>query len=651
MDINDLTMIKRIALAFGLAVIALVSCGKTEPENNGDNGSTTFTISGVVIPETIECQNGQDYDIKVVGSNGPKLGDKVVLEGSETFTIDVKSVQSGSFTFTVPDNIYSGDYTFSIQRGTAIKRLGKTTLVVSSGIEIDPAGANVYGQVSAQGKGVKGVAVSDGAEVVLTDENGIYRFTSKKYHKYVFISVPSGYEPVSNGILPTIHKQLTKDADTPERADFSLIPVSGQNHSTVLMLGDMHLANRTDDRKQFADFVKDINEFVSSHTANPIYAITLGDMTWDLYWEVNNYGYREYLQDANTIKGLKIYHTIGNHDHSMYEFGDYNTVKLYKQMIAPTYYSFNIGNVHYIVLDDVECTNSKTTTDEKGNPCYERSYNAKIVQEQFDWMKKDLANVSKSTPLVITMHIPLYNEDGSYRPTASNATTFEGIIAGYSQVHLYTAHTHRIYNVKSNNIYEHNAGAVCGTWWWSAKETPGVHIGPDGSPAGYTVLNVNGETFSWEFKATGSPSAYQFRTYDRNKMEISTEKYVYAASAENQKKFEPGLWSSKNTDNEVYLNVWNYDDGWTIDVKENGKSLDVTRVNIKDPLHLVAYTAKRLNSNKDASFATEKSKHLFKVIAASATSTLEITVKDQFGHSYTETMKRPKEFSTDIYKK
>jgi len=31
-----------------------------------------------------------------------------------------------------------------------------------------------------------------------------------------------------------------------------------------------------------------------------------------------------------------LYHTIGNHDHSMYYMGDYDTVKEYKELIGPT---------------------------------------------------------------------------------------------------------------------------------------------------------------------------------------------------------------------------------------------------------------------------------------------------------------------------
>lgn len=39
---------------------------------------------------------------------------------------------------------------------------------------------------------------------------------------------------------------------------------------------------------------------------------------------------------------------------------------------------------------------------------------------------------------------------------------------------------------------------------------------------------------------------------------------------------------------------------------------------------------------------------MFAVTASSASSTLEIRVTDRFGNTYTETMKRPKTFSTDL---
>ena len=149
----------------------------------------------------------------------------------------------------------------------------------------------------------------------------------------------------------------------------------------MLLLGDIHLAKRTDDQKQFADFVKDVNATIAG-TPGKVYALTLGDMTWDLYWIVNNYSFKEYLADASGIKGVMLYHTIGNHDHSMYYTGDFDTVKEYKELIGPTYYSFNVGKVHYVVLDDVECKNETPSKDSNNNPCYVREYDGHIVADQ-----------------------------------------------------------------------------------------------------------------------------------------------------------------------------------------------------------------------------------------------------------------------------
>ncbi len=633
-----------------LSFILLPSCEK--PAGESDQ-SKDFNVSGIVLPESIECQPGSTVDLQVVGGHGPLASDVVELAGAGTFTAPVTSVSEKNFTFVLPDGIFTGDYVFSILRGSQSKRVGKVKLMVSGDDDIEPDGATVYGVVSALGKGLEGVVVSDGYEVAATDRDGVYRLNSNKHHGYVFICVPSGYEPLSDGILPKIWATLGSPEDVPERVDFTLNPVSGQDNSTLLMLGDIHLARRTNDRKQFSEFVNDINSFVSS-TAGPVYGITLGDMTWDLYWLVNNYGYSDYLKDANAIRNLRIYHTIGNHDHSMYYAGDFDTVAEYKKLIAPTYYSFNIGKFHLVVLDDVECTNSKPTTDSQGTPCYVRDYRGNVVSEQLQWLQKDLSYVSEGTPLMIMMHIPLCNASGSWRLSSANAAALKSALSKYPGAHIYTAHTHTVYNVDklaTDGFFEHNAGSVCGTWWWSANETPGIHIGQDGSPGGYTVVKTNGTNLSWQYKATGSGLDYQFRTYDRNNINITVDKYVPAGNAASKAALEPGLWGKASSANEVYVNVWNWDPSWKVEILESGKSLDVTRVSVKDPLHLISYTAKRLNKSAEASFATTANDHTFRAAATTANSTLTIRVTDRFGNKYEETMQRPKSFDIKTYEK
>ena len=386
---------------------------------------------------------------------------------------------------------------------------------------------------------------------------------------------------------------------------------------------------------------------MTENTGKKIYALTLGDMSWDCYWVTNSYDLSTYVRDINAIKNLTIFHTIGNHDHDMAFAGDFDTVTKYKKTVAPTYYSFNIGKVHYVVLDDIECTNTGAGDADS------RDYRRNLVKEQVDWLKKDLEHVSYDTPLVIAMHAPLYRDNGLSNLT--NTSSIVNIVKSYTEVHFLTAHSHKIYNVDklgTDNIYEHNTGAVCATWWWSAYETPGIHIGQDGAPGGYRIMKIGNTSFSWQFKPTGKSADLQFRTYDRNAIEMSTSVYVPSADDSHANKFLDYAkdFVAPSSENYVYINVWDYDPEWTVEVTEGGRPLSVEKVSVCDPLHLIAYTAKRLNKNAAASFPTEATPHMFVVKAAAADSQLEIKVTDRFGNVFKESMKRPKRFSVDNYK-
>ena len=640
---------------FSILALVLALCGSSckEKEPVPEKIDVQFEV-----PASMTIDEGaSEISFRVQFAKPPMSGDQIVLgSGTAEYVCPVTSVSDTRFSASI-SGVWSrdfgpGTYTVSHQRGATKTRKGMMDVVIkyAGEEEIEPAaGSTVYGRVSCEGTGLANVVVSDGVEVVKTDSKGVYQMKSKKYHGYVFVSTPSGYEPLASGILPKFHAALKANATTAERVDFQLKKVEGQDNHRMLMLGDIHLAKRTDDQKQFADFVKDVNATISA-TSGKVYAMTLGDMTWDLYWIVNNYSFKEYLADASGIKDVMLYHTIGNHDHSMYYMGDFDTVKEYKELIGPTYYSFNIGKVHYVVLDDVECTNSTPAKDDKGNACYERTYSGHVVTDELAWLRKDLASVPNGTPLVVTMHIPLYNNGGKY--SLKDASTLAGILKPYPEVHLYTAHTHTVYNTDqlgTDHLYEHNAGSICGTWWWSGKETPGVHIGQDGSPGGYTILDITGTGFKWQYKATGAGVDYQFRTYDRNEIHLTKDKYV--PNSNGTYAFDASRWATANSANEVYINVWNWDPSWKVEVSEGGAPLAVSQVlNEKDPLHLVAYTAKRINKNSKPTFDTNTNNHMFKVTASSATSTLDIKVTDRFGNVYTETMTRPKAFTTDQYK-
>ena len=646
--VNKIRIISFLALVL---VLSGASCKKNNPET--EKVDVQFEV-----PAQMAIDDGaSEISFRVQFAKPPVSGDQIVLgSGTAEYVCPVTSVSDTRFSASI-SGVWSkgfgpGTYTVSHQRGSTKTRKGTMDVVIkyAGEEEIEPApGSTVYGRVSCEGTGLANVVVSDGVEVVKTDSKGVYQMRSKKHNGYVFVSTPSGYEPLVSGILPKFHATVNPNASTPELVNFQLKKVDGQDNHRMLMLGDIHLAARNDDKKQFAEFVKDLNATVSA-TPGKVYALTLGDMTWDLYWLDNKYSFKEYLADAAGIKGVMLYHTIGNHDHSMYYMGDFDTVKDYKENIGPTYYSFNIGKVHYVVLDDVECTNS-TLDPKRTDGAYERTYDkdGHVVSEQLTWLKKDLASVPSGTPLVVTMHIPMFTETGTLKFTESQALL--EVLRKYPEVHLFTAHTHKVYNkdeLATDHLFEHNAGAICATWWWTGKLTPGVHIGQDGSPGGYTILDIAGTDFKWQYKATGKGTDYQFRTYDRNQILITKDAYCPKYTGTD---FKPSIWGSASSANEVYINVWNYDPKWTVEVSEDGKSLTVSQLvsGELDPLHYIAYTTKRFSGNSAVSFPTEKNYHMFKVTASSATSTLDIRVTDRFGNVYTETMARPKAFTTDAY--
>lgn len=617
--------------------VTLTSCSKNS-SNNEEDLNVQFSVPSSVVID----QKNPVLTFKVLFDKAPRTDDVIIFTDASGVDHKAPIVQVDGNYFTVDcKNVTAfGNYSVYVARGSQKKKMGDTTVTISDGVQPEE-GSTVYGKVSCDGAGLPNVVISDGVEVVKTDAEGVYQLKSAKKYGYVFISTPSGYETASNGVLPINYFKLYKTAAVAERVDFTLQKAPDQTNYTMLVFGDMHLAGgRNKDRQWFSNFCSDVNEYLTTNNGETTYGITLGDMTWDYYWYSNSYQFSQYLADVNAIKGLTIYQTIGNHDHDMNKAGDFETILPYVSLLAPDYYSFNIGKAHYIVLDNILCTNTGTGRDG-------RKYDVSITAEQLEWMAKDLAYVAKSTPLVITMHAPC-NE-------LNNEAALKAVLTGYN-VNIITGHTHKVFNEqRSGTIMDHNSGAICADWWTSVYNTDGaLNIGTDGAPAGYQIFKVKGTDFSWQFKPTGYSAGYQFRTYDRNQIDLSADKVMPSADAANKTYFNnfASTWASSSSANEVYINVWNFDDLWKLEVTENGKALAKEKVAVRDPLHILATSVKYMTTNaKTTYYTTSVSSHIWKVTASSPSSTLEIKVTDRFGNVYTQTMKRPKAFDIDTYSK
>lgn len=653
-------VLKYLLLAL-IAVSQLFACGGSDDEKTpADNFDVQFTVPG-----SVDVTEGGECTFAVSGGGkSPLTTDTFILESDAgiSYVCPIVNTSSDSFTVRLADGCETGYYKVFVKRDARKKSFGRIYINIVEDIDFKPdAGTTVYGIVSSAGVGVENVVVSDGAEVTVTNEKGIYQLKSAKKWGYVFISVPSGYEVPSVGVLPQFHRALKNSADVVERADFKLEKVDGQDSYKIFMLGDMHLANRTGDLGQFAQFTSDLTDYMTRHKGEKMYALTLGDMTWDLYWYSNSYYFPQYLNTVNSqIKNLQIFHTMGNHDNDFQTRSDYDAAVKYVDQICPTYYSFNIGKVHYVVMDDIDCSSYDGTES--------RNYVKSLSAEQLDWLAKDLSHVAKTTPVVVAMHAQVfYPTTSGFKIDHDQVNTLRlfDILDGYT-VRFVTGHTHKLFNVTpdapivdGHNFREYNSGSVCASWWWSGNLTPGIHIGTDGTPGGYGIWDVTGTDFQCLYKSTGWPEEYQFRSYDLNNVHFSMADVPLmppdiSASVKNAYMQYVNAYP-QNNDNEVLINIWNWNSDWTLSVvDENRKTLPYTEVWAYDPLHIAALSVKRFNNaglKSTPSFITDKFTHFFKVKADDADTDLVITVKDEFGNEWTENMQRPKAFSTDAYRR
>lgn len=653
-------VLKYLLLAL-IAVSQLFACGGSDDEKTpADNFDVQFTVPG-----SVDVTEGGECTFAVSGGGkSPLTTDTFILESDAgiSYVCPIVNTSSDSFTVRLADGCETGYYKVFVKRDARKKSFGRIYINIVEDIDFKPdAGTTVYGIVSSAGVGVENVVVSDGAEVTVTNEKGIYQLKSAKKWGYVFISVPSGYEVPSVGVLPQFHRALKNSADVVERADFKLEKVDGQDSYKIFMLGDMHLANRTGELGQFAQFTSDLTDYMTRHKGEKMYALTLGDMTWDLYWYSNSYYFPQYLNTVNSqIKNLQIFHTMGNHDNDFQTRSDYDAAVKYVDQICPTYYSFNIGKVHYVVMDDIDCSSYDGTES--------RNYVKSLSAEQLDWLAKDLSHVAKTTPVVVAMHAQVfYPTTSGFKIDHDQVNTLRlfDILDGYT-VRFVTGHTHKLFNVTpdapivdGHNFREYNSGSVCASWWWSGNLTPGIHIGTDGTPGGYGIWDVTGTDFQCLYKSTGWPEEYQFRSYDLNNVHFSMADVPLmpsdiSASVKNAYMQYVNAYP-QNNDNEVLINIWNWNSDWTLSVvDENRKTLPYTEVWAYDPLHIAALSVKRFNNagfKSTPSFITDKFTHFFKVKADDADTDLVITVKDEFGNEWTENMQRPKAFSTDAYRR
>lgn len=526
----------------------------------------------------------------------------------------------------------------------------------------DKDGMTIKGVVYCGDEPVQGAQVSDGVNVTRTDENGWYYLASVKECGHVFVCNPKGYKYTRKAKYPEFYKKVdTERPSAVEQADFELERDEATDH-TILFLADIQMCGRNEDIRQYEEHaVGDINTSISNarKQGKDVYVITLGDQSYNTYWHSYNIGIPEIHESMNLLDPDAIFNCMGNHDNNPKIAGDWAASADYREQWGPTYYSFNIGEIHYVVLDNIEFTNAEC----------KNTFECNITTSVIKWLRKDLANVSKDTPIVVCMHAPLFYRPQCSKPNVPDPTKyrynygsqFYNSVKGFKDVRVFTGHAHTNYTVSYLNMTEYNVGAIGGNLWWTGYFVNGNSVCTDGSPGGYRVLDTSGKELKTYYKCIGFDNGYQFRCYDLNNCHITASRFApsYKNPADidtwlaNGYGFDSSDYNSDGTPkipNRVLINVFAYDTNWKVEVLEDGKPLEVSRISGYDPFSMISDGCQRFEKtgHNNSGNPTQNS-HLFLVTAKYATSPLSIKVTDQYGSVYTQVMERPKGFSIDRY--
>lgn len=456
---------------------------------------------------------------------------------------------------------------------------------VINGTQIDE-GMNAVGLVSdaTTGKGIPGIPVTDGYSYVVTDANGVYQMAANRYTRNIYLSVPSNFKiPLDPDThLPLIYSTKKFDKNTINRNDFKLEPQAVEEKFTLVMIGDPQCQTTAQINRYTTETVPSMLSTLNQGHAEGrypnAYGITLGDIVFDStdLWG----GMKKSMSNLKLNDGsyFPIFQCIGNHDHnSLEQNSDYDATGKFVEFFGPTDYSFNRGQAHIIVMDDIQCT--KVSSNSSPNR-YTWGYNGGITKIQYQWLQDDIAHVdNKSQKIaVLCMHIPMRagaSSGGSSFNTSAFYKEVLTLLKGFKEAHIMIGHTHYAQNYIHTSyncaggkpIYEHVHGAACGGWWSCDSNVTGA-------PNGYSVYEIEGNTVkNWILLGSKTSPDYQMRVYDGNQLYNGSKGYEYAWFRSSNVGGSSNITAvgNANLKNAFVAEVFNDDDrNWKLEMWQNG---------------------------------------------------------------------------------
>lgn len=394
-----------------------------------------------------------------------------------------------------------------LHRGTLPAEEDKAEQSIAKGIVFHDANKNH--KFDEGEKPVPKVKVSNGKEIVATGEDGRFEIPVGD-DTIIFVIKPSGWRtPLTKEKLPQfyyIHKPngspkleyegVKPTGPLPESIEFPLYPQKEPDQFRAVMFGDP----QPRDQKEVDYIAHDVVEELVGTDAS--FGVTLGDIMFD------DLRLFRPLASAIALIGIPWYNVIGNHDINFDAKSDQHSDETFESVFGPSYYSFDYGPVHFLVLDDIQWYLPK--------PGGKGRYRGGLGKTQMEFIRNDLKMIPDDQLVVLMMHIPLVDVlDRHELYRLIEKRPFCMSISGHTH-----HHEHRFIKREDGWMgaepHHHVINVtVSGSWWSGSPDERGIPhtMMADGAPNGYSIISFDGTKYTIDFKAAARPKDYQMNIH------------------------------------------------------------------------------------------------------------------------------------------
>ncbi len=207
---------------------------------------------------------------------------------------------------------------------------------------------------------------------------------------------------------------------------------------TFVQISDTHIGFRKEANPDTADSMRQAIAEINALPQTPAFVVHTGDLSHlskpEQFGEV-----RELLQEIDVDR----VHTIPG-EHDTIDNGAAGYLRYFDHDgNGRSWYSFNHDGVHFVGLNNVLA--------------FKLGRLAALGDDQLAWLKADLAGVSRSTPLVVLAHIPMWT---IWEPwgwgTADPAQAME-LLRPFGSVTVLNGHIHQVLQKVEGNVELHTA--------------------------------------------------------------------------------------------------------------------------------------------------------------------------------------------------